>query len=165
MKSPQIMTGVNVFVDGFGHLGVTKTFTPPKITEGVTESPTGGLTREIAMGTLDKLECSFTLQEYSPAIYAALALQRLTNSLYVFKGNILQNGENKSEKALVTGRIKEIDDTDWEAKKEVERKITISVKRYAMEIDGTQGILVDTENLIYIVDGVDFLSTVRKNLN
>jgi P2 family phage contractile tail tube protein len=158
------MTGVNVFVDGFGHLGTSKTVTLPKITEGVVEVSSGGLTREIATGTLEKLECSFTLQEYSPAIYAALAAQKALDSLFIFKANILQGGDNKSAVALVTGHIKEIDDGDWEAKKEIERKITLSVKTYALEIDGTQGVLVDADNLIYIVDGVDFLASVRQNL-
>jgi P2 family phage contractile tail tube protein len=158
------MTGVNVFVDGLGHLGTSKTVTLPKIAEGSIETSVGGLTREIAAGTLEKLECSFTLQEYSPAIFAALAAQRLTDSLYIFKANILQKGENKSAVALITGHIKEIDDGDWEAKKELERKVTLSVQSYALEIAGTQAILIDTENLIYIVDGVDQLASVRQNL-
>jgi P2 family phage contractile tail tube protein len=164
MNYPQVMTGVNVFVDGFGHLGTSKTVTLPKITEGVVEVSSGGLTREIATGTLEKLECSFTLQEYSPYIYAALAAQKALDSVFILKANILQGGDNKSAVAIINGHIKEIDDGDWEAKKEIERKITLSVKSYALEIDGTQGIAVDVDNLIYLVDGVDFLESVRQNL-
>ncbi|MDR3163213.1 MAG: phage major tail tube protein, partial [Helicobacteraceae bacterium] len=118
----------------------------------------------IATGTLEKLECSFTLQEYSAAVFAATAAQKAANSLYIFKANILQDGTHKRAQALITGHIKEIDDGDWEAKKEIERKVTLSVASCALEIDGTQAVLIDADNLIYIVDGVDFLASARQNL-
>jgi P2 family phage contractile tail tube protein len=164
MRIPQTITGVNIFVDGVGHLGTSKSVTLPKITEKTFESATGGLTREILTGTLEKMECSFTLQEYSPVVFAALAAQVATDSMYIFKANINQGGANKALVSIVKGHIKEIDDGDYEAQKEVERKVTISASFYSMEIDGTQGVMIDANNMIYVVDGVDMLSTVRSNL-
>jgi P2 family phage contractile tail tube protein len=164
MKKPQTILGVNIFVDGIGHLGVSKSVTLPKITEGSYDVSVGGLTKEVSNGTLEKMECSFTLQEYSPVVYAALAAQTALDSIFIFKATVNQGSEDKPLVAIVKGRIKEIDDGDLEAKKEVERKVTLSVSYYALEIDGVQGALVDVDNLIYIVDGVDRLATIRQNL-
>jgi P2 family phage contractile tail tube protein len=164
MKTPQVMTGVNVFIDGVGHLGVSKTVTLPKITEGSFEISVGGLTRDISNGTLEKLECSFTLAEYSPIVFAALAAQKALESVYIFKANVKEGDTDRAIVAIVKGRIKEIDDGDYEAKKEIERKVTIAATFYALEIDGTQGVMIDANNLIYIVDGVDYLASARQNL-
>lgn len=163
-NKPQVITGVNVFVDGMGHLGTAKKATLPKVSMQTFEDSSGGVTREVLKGVLEKLESEFTLSEYSPVVYAALAAQGLLGVSVIYKANILQNGENKALVAVIKGNIKEIDDGEIETGKEVERKVSLAVNFYALEINGTQGVMIDADNMIYMVDGVDLLSAMRQNL-
>lgn len=163
MGYPQVVTGGNLIVVGYGHLGTTKSFTTPKVTRKMIEEGTGGMVREFAAGW-EKMEASGILSEYSPYIYTALASQKLDEVTLVHKANILENGENVLRVDIVKGIIKEIDDGSMEANKEVERKFTMSVSYYSCEVGGTQMMLLDSKNMIAIVNGVDLMEDVRNNL-
>ena len=163
MHKPQAITGGNVIVLGYGHLGVTKGFTPPKVTRKMMENNNAGMVRELATGW-EKMEASFTLSQFSPYIYMALASQAIGEVTIVHKANIVENGSNVLRVDVVKGTITEIDDGDIEAEKEVERKVSMSVTFYSCEVGGSQLMLLDTENLIAIVNGIDLMEDVRSNL-
>lgn len=164
MNYPQVINGANVFIDGFGHLGTTKTVTLPKFSRKTFESSAGGVTREFMTGMLEKLEFEMVLSEYSPIVYTALAVEGLIDTTAIIKANIKQNGVDKALVAVVKGSIKEIDDGDLETEKEVERKVIMAPNFYSLMIDGTQGIVIDAANMIVMVNGVDILETMRSNL-
>lgn len=165
MSKPQVLTDVNIFVDGVGHLGVSKKVTLPKI-EKVRQSQTaGGFERTVDTGIFKELECEMTLAEYSASVFASMALGNATGTgvLFTIKGSIFQDGKRLPLVATVQGDI-DVDDGDLEGGKEVERKIKVAVNLYAMEIDGKQGVLFDTTNMIAMIDGVDYLADLRAQI-
>lgn len=165
MKLPQTLTDINIFVDGIGHLGTSKKVTLPKI-EQIRETQTaGGFERSIDTGIFKELSAEFVLAEYSPIVYGALAAGAATGlgTNITIKGSFFQDGKRTSILATLQGSI-DIDDGDMEANKGVERKISMKPNKYIMEIDGKQGCLLDTTNMIAIFDGVDMLADLRSHI-
>jgi len=166
MKMPQTLTDINIFVDGIGHLGTSKKVTLPKI-EQIRETRTaGGFEQAIDTGIFKELTAEFTLSEYSPIVFAALAAGNATGlgANITIKGSFFQDGKRTSVVATLQGSI-DIDDGDMEANKGVERKVSMKPNKYIMEIDGKQGCLFDTINMIAIVDGVDMLADLRNHIS
>lgn len=165
MSLPQTLTDINIFVDGIGHLGTSKKVTLPKI-EQIRETQTaGGFERSLDTGIFKELSAEFVLSEYSPIVFAAMAAGSATNLgvNITVKGSFFQDGKRTSILATLQGSI-DIDDGDMEANKAVERKISMKPNLYAMEIDGKQRCLFDTNNMIAIVDGVDMLADLRSHI-
>lgn len=162
---PQIMTDINIFVDGVGHLGTSDEFELPKIAQKKMTQEFGGFERELETGSFEKMEASITLNEYSASVYAAMALANVTGAgvNLTIKGSISQGSKKIQALATIQGSI-DIDDGKWKAGEKVNRKLKISVWFYAMEIGGKQACLFDTNNMIAIVDGVDFLANLRKHI-
>lgn len=165
MKYAQMMKDINIFVDGIGHLGTSKEAKLPQVKFKKQTVERGGFEKEINTGTLEKLEAEFTLSEYSPAVYAAMGagIASGIGVNFTIKGSITQKGQHIPAIASLQGEI-EVDDGSWKANSEIERKIKMSVDRYMMEIDGKQAILLDTENMIAIIDGVDYLADLRAQI-
>jgi len=165
MSKPQVLTDINVFIDGIGHLGTSKKVTLPKI-EKVRQSQTsGGFERTVDTGIFKELECEITLAEYSSSVFASMALGNASGLgvLFVLKGSIFQDGTRVPLVATIQGDI-DVDDGDLEGGKELERKIKVAVNLYGMTIDGTQGVLFDTTNMIAMIDGVDYLADLRTQI-
>lgn len=162
---PQTMRDINIFVDGIGHLGTSSEFELPKINQKKFTQEFGGFERDVLTGSFEKMEASVTLDEYSASVFAAMALGNATGLgvNITVKGSIFQEGKSKQALATIQGNI-DIDDGSWKANEQVKRKLTIAVNAYAMEIDGKQGCLFDVKNMIAIIDGVDFLATLRSQI-
>ncbi len=165
MSLPQVMKDINVFVDGIGHLGTSEDFELPKINQKKITQEFGGFERDVLTGTFEKMEASVTLKEYSAAVFAAMAVGKATNLgvNITVKGSIFQNGKNVQALATIQGNL-DIDDGSWKPNEEVKRKLKVSVNMYAMEIGGKQACLFDVENMIAIIDGVDFLADLRSHI-
>ncbi|WP_108062719.1 phage major tail tube protein [Poseidonibacter lekithochrous] len=165
IKTPQTLTDVNIFIDGIGHLGTSKKITLPKIEQLRETITAGGFERSVDLGIFKELDSEFTLSEYSPIVLAAMAAGQATGLgvNITVKGSFFQDGKRTSILATLQGSI-DLDDGDMEAKKEVERKVSMKPWLYAMEIDGKQGLMLDTKNMIAIIDGVDYLSDLRAHI-
>lgn len=163
MEHPEVVTGGNLIVVGFGHLGTTKSFTPPKIVRTMIKEGSGGMKRQYATG-FEEMTAEAVLKEYSSAILTAMASQTLDDVTMVHKSNLMKNGTNVQRIDIVKGSIEELDDGTLETEKEVEQKIKMAVNFFSREVDGQQIILFDAENLIAIFNGVDLLEDVRSNL-
>lgn len=165
MNYPQIMKDINIFVDGIGHLGTSEEIKLPVIkfkTEGFNR---GGFEKEISLGTFEKLEAEATIAEYDPIVYAAIAAGTVTGLgvNITVKGSILQKRKHISAVATLQGEI-DVEDGSWKANEKIQRKMKMRVNLYAMEIGGTQAILFDTENMIAMIDGVDYLASLRSHI-
>ncbi len=165
MNYPQMMKDINIFVDGIGHLGSSDEAKLPTVKFKKETVERGGFEKDVNIGTLEKLEAEFTLSEYSPAVYAAMALGTASGlgANFTIKGSITQNGKHIPALATLQGEI-EVDDGSWKANSKVERKIKMSVNLFMMSIDGKEAILLDTENMIAMINGVDYLADLRSHI-
>ena len=165
MALPQILTDINIFVEGVGHLGTSTKATLPKIETSKETQTFGGFERSVDSGIFKEMSAEITLGEYSTSVYEAIAnnIANPYGATIVIKGSLLQGGERKQVVATLTGKV-DVDDGDMEANKTVERKLTIAPTIYALEIDGKQQCLFDTNNMIAEINGKDYLADLRSHI-
>ncbi len=165
MSKPQVLTDVNIFIDGTTNLGVSKKVTLPKI-EKVRQSQTsGGFERTVDTGIFKELECELTLAEYSQTVFTSMSAGNASGKgvLFTIKGSIFQDGSRVPLIATVQGDI-DVDDGDLEGGKDIERKIKVAVNLYSLSIDGKTVVMFDNINMIAEIDGVDYLADLRTHI-
>jgi P2 family phage contractile tail tube protein len=165
VRTPEKISDVNVFIDGVGHLGVVEEVKLPEVKQKLESVNVGGIERDIQTGVFEKMEAEITLTEYSPIVYAAMAanIKKGLPVVFICKANIVQGGVKKGVVATIAGDIT-INDNSLKGGETAKRIIKVSVRKYALEIDGKQGVLIDVDNLVAVLDGVDVLEELRKNL-
>lgn len=159
---PQFLVGMTVFVNGEARLGKGKNVTLPKVEQIRETFKAGGFERSVGTGVFKAMEAEITLTEYHKSVVSVLA--SLTNeSVFVVKGSIKEKNKHIPVVATFKGEI-DADDGSWETGKEIERKIKIYIDKYSLEIDGKPHIVLDTENMIALIDGVDHMEKLRKHI-
>lgn len=163
-----VLTNMNVFVDGTGYFGKCSTLTPPKPKVKTEKYRAGGMDmpHSIDMG-MEGMECSAGFRGIS-ADYAAkfgIAEGSSRNVPMTFRGS-LQNrrGAAKGIVINVRGPVTEIDWGEWKAGEETEVKLMMEPSYYKCTIDGRVVHEIDAENAIRIIDGVDQLAAMRQAL-
>ena len=162
VRLPQIVSDINVFVDGVGFAGVVdkENFKLPEIEE-ITESiKNGGFERSYGIGIFKKLEFEFTLKEIHPIVYTALGTAKKTGkgAMFICKGNAVQDGKKKGFIVTITSSNFAI------SHKGADTTLKGEARFYTYEIDGAPLVIMDTDNLIANIGGIDYLEEVRKNL-
>jgi len=162
MGLPSVLKNFNLFVDGKGYAGKVDEVELPKLTIKTEEYRAGGMDApvEIDMG-MEKLECSFTLSEYDPALFAMWGLVPGSWVNVTLRGAMENAGVVTPVVVSLTGRWKEIDMGTWKAGEIAKLKITVTGRFYELLIGGTAAVHIDLENMIRIVDGVDQLLALR----
>jgi len=165
VRTPEKISDVNVFIDGVGHLGVVEEVKLPEVKQKLESVVVGGVERDIQTGIFEKMEAEITLTEYSPIVYAAMAanMKKGLPVVFICKANIVQGGTKKGVVATIAGDVT-VTDNSLKGGETAKRTIKVSVRKYALEIDGKQGVLIDVDNLVAVLDGVDVLEELRKNL-
>ena len=145
---PQVIQEGNVYIDGIGYLGVTKKLKLPTIEFEMIES-------KGAVSVLDK------------NMWVNLGLNSFTNRIpWLFKASIFQSGKSKTVpfSAAFTGDIISYEVSEFESGKELEVTIKLSAHFVDINVDGVPMVLKDSENMICVIGGVDYMAGVRSNL-
>jgi len=162
IKLPQIVSDINIFVDGVGFAGVSdkENFKLPEIEEETESIKNGGFERSYGKGVFKKLEFEFTLKEIHPIVYTALGTSKSTGkgSMFICKGNASQDGKKKQFIATITSSNFSI------SHKGADTTIKGEARFYMFEFDGTPLVNMDTDNMIADIGGIDYLAEVRKNI-
>ena len=161
IKNPEFIQDINVFVNGIGHLGTSEEFELPKIQFNRETVDKGGFEIDLQTGTFSKLECKLVIQEYSSLV--AQAMSDSENAYFVVKGSVFKAGVATPAVATIKGDF-DLDLGSWKAKEAVKQTIEIKVKFFELEINGVQHIQIDTKNMIAKINGKDYLSTLRTNI-
>jgi len=77
-------------------------------------------------------------------------------ALIVVKGSIMQAGKSLPVVATFKGTM--------ETGKETGRKVSVFCDFYGLEINGVQQVLMDAQNSIAMIMGVDHLAAMRKHI-
>lgn len=163
---PQIVQDVNVFINGMGYLGVTKKLKLPTI-EFETIEVKSALSTTYNSGVLKPTEIEFTVSKIDKNQFLSIGLNSWTNRVpFLFKASIHQSGKAKDVplSLAITGDIISYEVSDLESAKEMEITIKMSAHFIDLNIDSIPMILKDSENMICIVGGVDYMAQVRSNL-
>ena len=163
---PQVLKNFNCFVDGKGYAGRAENVSLPKVTVKTEEFRAGGMdsSLEVDMG-VEKLECSFTLAEYSADVMGLWGVIAGADKQFSFRGAVQRQGEDATAIiATVGGRVKELDPGDWKAGDKATLKTTLAVNYYRLNVNGTDVIEIDVINMKRVVNGVDQMASLRAAL-
>ncbi|WP_018694448.1 phage major tail tube protein [Algicola sagamiensis] len=162
---PQFLKNMNLYVDGKSYAGRVEEITLPKLAVDTEEFNGGGLDApiEIDMG-MQKLEASFLINEYDPALFAMLGLLPGNFVNVSCRGVMVQGEEKTPVVANLMGAWKEIDMGSWKRKEKSALKVLIAPRVYTLLIDGIPAIHIDIPNYIRRIGLVDFLEDERNML-
>ncbi len=162
IKLPQVVSDVNIFVDGVGFAGVVdkENFNLPEIEEETESIKNGGFERSYGTGIFKKLEFEFTLKEINKIVYDSLGLSKKKgkSAIFICKGNAVQDGEKKQFVATIKTSNFKI------SHKGADTNIKGDARFYMFEYDGSPLTIMDSDNYIANIGGVDYLEEVRKNI-
>lgn len=163
---PQTLYNTNLFVDGVSFSGDVPSLGLPKLTIKTDDYRGGGMDGPIEMDQgLDKLEANFTTNgvRFEALKYFGLADQTAFNAVFrgSFKG---QKGATTAVIATLRGMLKEVDPGDWKPGDKAEFKFAIAVSYYKLEVGGRLMYEIDPLNSVRVINGVDQLAAVRRDL-
>ena len=160
---PRVLKNFAVFADGRGYAGRCDEVELPKLALKTDELRAGGMDApvELDMG-MEKLEAKLTFAEYDEA---ALGLFGKPNTYYTLRGAAQRQGEAAQPVILrLFGTAKEVDSGSWKAGERGSMAFMIAVTKLTYEVNGVPIVVIDVENMIRIVNGVDQLATQRAAL-
>lgn len=163
-KTPQTMAGCTVFVEGLGFLGTSKEVTLPKL-EFITWTSNSGMgEREIDTGLLKAMTATFVFEEYNKVYFEALVKRfNIVSNIYV-KQNISQGVLQIPLVATLRGFIKTLEMPKYENTKEVNVTLEMAVCFYKFEYNYKQELLIDIDNMLCFINGIDILAPAKLNL-
>ena len=159
---PQYLKNMNLYVDGKGYAGRIEEITLPKLAIKTEEYRAGGMDApiEIDLG-MEKLESSFTVNEYDPALFALWGLVPGNMVNITLRGAFEQNGEYTPVIVTLQGSWKEVDMGTWKAGEKASCKVQVSAHYYGLSIDSAPVVLIDIPNMKRVINGVDKLAEQR----
>ncbi|AJP51152.1 phage major tail tube protein [Pseudomonas simiae] len=163
---PQTLYNMNAHIDGVSFAGDITSVTLPKMTLKTEEHRAGGMDAPVEMDQgMEKLEASFAGKGVRPEAMKFYGLADQTAFNAVFRGSFKgQRGATTAVVATLRGMLKEIDSGDWKAGETGEFKYAVAVSYYKLEVAGRLMYEIDPVNCVRVINGVDQLASVRRDL-
>jgi len=163
---PRVLKNFNLVVDGRGYAGKVAELVLPKLTRKMEEWRGGGMAApvELDMG-MEKLECEFSLKEYSEEVLKLWGLVDHAGCTLRFKGALEADDAAATVtpvEVAVRGRWREIDGGTWKPGEETSMKVAVACSYYKYTSDGQTLIEIDVPNMVEIVDGTDRMAQIRE---
>lgn len=154
-----VVVDVNVFLGGFGSIGIAESFKAPAIKfKKLTQSGAAG-ERSIVYGAVESLDSEASFKAMPKAVYSQLA--KLDNAEIIFKKAIITAGVTTAYEWVCKGSF-DLEYGESKAGEFLDVKITQKgMKAYTHEIGGVEMVNIDHENIICKIDGKDLLADVR----
>lgn len=145
---------VNLFADGIGFLGKTKSCSLPSVK--TKKETLNGM--HVDSGLIEPMEFEAELNSFNALIYKEMA--KLQTASLKAKGALVEGGVKKTFVATLQGPI-DVDMDGFEAGNAVSKKIKMMVNVYHLEIDGVEVLNIDLPNYIAKIAGVDIYEEIR----
>ncbi|WP_185234486.1 phage major tail tube protein [Teredinibacter franksiae] len=162
---PKVLKNFNLFVDGRGYAGRVDEVTLPKLSLKTEEFKGGGMDVpiELDMG-MNKLECDLTISEYDVEIIKMFGLREGAQVPLTMRGGL--DGESGVTPVVIniTGAWRDLDFGGWKAGEKAPLKVSVAARYYRLEIDGTELVEIDAENMVRKINGADQLEAMRSAL-
>jgi P2 family phage contractile tail tube protein len=167
-KNEELEVDLNIFVGGFGMLGVATEFQPPSVELTGIESESSSAGKfELFYGAVENMEIEFTLGEHNTTIYDEMG--RMNNATIVGKRSFSTGslGGQTSVEYECRGQISSIEDSNAKRGEKAQNKIKMkSLWYYKKTINGKVVCEIDKKNSICKPDGkTDFLEAHRNFVN
>jgi P2 family phage contractile tail tube protein len=159
---PRHLRNFSVMIDGFGYAGRADEVTLPTLSLTTEEHRAGGMDMpvEVDLG-MEMMELSIVLSDYDEQVIAGFGLLGAGVPLRIM-GAIQRQGEApQSVVILAVGGLKSRDVGTWSTGGKQTTTLTYSLRKYSEAINGIQSVVVDAENMIRVINGVDQLAAQR----
>lgn len=163
---PQVVQEANAYINGKGYLGLVKKLKIPTLEWEMIESKSA-LSTNYNAGVLKPTELEFTINALDKNEFLSFGLNSFVNRVpFLFKASIHQSGKIKKVpfSMAITGDIISMEVADFESGKEIEVTFKVAAHFVDINIDGVPMVLKDSENMICIIGGMDYMAQVRANL-
>lgn len=163
IRGPKVLQGFNVFVDGRGYAGKATEVVLPKLTVQAEEFRAGGMDAPVELDLgMEKLECTFTLGDYSPDAIRYFGLGHNDEVAVTFRGALgLGDGLVVPVAVQCRGMVKELDNGSWKPGEKLEQKYSVALKYYRYSQAGETIHEIDVENMTRVINGKDMLLAAR----
>jgi hypothetical protein len=152
-----MLKNINLFADARTYMGKVTELTPPKLTSKTEEYRGGGMGGpvEYTMG-YEKLSASFTLAEADKHLLKLAGLQA-HHAVNVQMRGVIDDEQGNVGSIVITlrGKITEADLGTMKPGEKSETKFTMAVNFYELKVDDEIVHLVDVQNNVYTIGGVD----------
>lgn len=166
LPTPKVLQGFNLFVDGRGYAAKVSECELPKLTIKTEEYQPGGYDApvEVDLG-MEKLETNFTLLDFDAEVLKQFGVGH-NNSVPVTLRGALSYGDGTTVPAVAQfqGMFREVEPPKFGKPGKLEMKATMALKYYKLEINGETIHEIDVENMVRIINGVDYLASMRENI-
>ncbi len=160
---PKKLKNFTLFVDGRNLAGKVTEVNPPRLAVKTEEYRGGGMDApiDIDMG-MEKIELDFTLQEFDPDVIDKFGLV-IGNSVIVTLRGAQQSDTNTAETVEIqgTGAITLLEYSPWRAGDASTLKVSMTLRRFRHAVASREIILIDIENMVRIINGVDVIAGQR----
>lgn len=159
----QAITGGNLFIDGIGKIGELKSAELPKFEHETIETNSAVGKYEVVLPLLKPLTCKLEVNNVN-SVYFSMLNTNMPHSFYIRKNLTATGGEQTKVTATFAGNIKVLETPKFEMGSEAVLSIEIACFFVKYDIDDKPALIYDVENIFYVVNGVDLLEKIRKNI-
>jgi P2 family phage contractile tail tube protein len=166
MAARDVLKNFNLFVDGRGYAGQVQDYTPPDLTAMTEDFRAGGMDGPIAIPLgIEALTASFSLLAYDADTIAQWGVSVGGVVPLTIRGALESyDGSVKPVVHLMRGRITSLSRGTWTPGAIAPLTVTMRPDFYSETIDGVVISVIDLENMIRIIGGVDQLASQRAAL-
>ena len=169
--APYTLKNCNLYIaDGAvtNYAGRVSSIKLPEIKVKLESYRAGGMDFELSFDQgLERLECEFTLIEFSAAVRRSVAIHKDHNTVLIFKGSIGNDtaaGATQPAQAYIRGLIHTDSPSEWSPGKKTEDNYKVEVRTYELKINGKEIYFIDHKLMIRRINGVDYLKSQRSDI-
>jgi P2 family phage contractile tail tube protein len=166
MAARDIRKNFNLFVAGRGYAGQIEEFNAPKLTLVTSEFRAGGMDAPIDLDMgMEKMTCDFSMKSYDAMVLALFGL-KIGENVPLIAREALESADGTVTAVthIMRGKVTAIDPGTSKPGEPPVLKVDMSLSFYSM----THGVLpihvIDVENMVRIIAGVDQLAATRAAL-
>lgn len=166
---PQTLINCMAYSDGNRLIGIT-TLELPKFDALTTDVKGAGIAGTATIPVLGHFDSMEAVANYRVLTDSAMAVVSQASNKLEFRAS-LQVEDMKTRivrtqpvKVVMVARAKSVEPGSMEPGSEMSTKVTYEVTYIKMTLDGEERVEFDKLNMIYNVDGVDLLASVRRDL-
>ena len=163
-RKSEVLNGSSVFLEGVGFISTTADAKIPKIEFEGFSVKSGLAEHHIDSTVLKAMEAEFGLNEVNDVYFEALAKRKGEQATIWVKKTSSQGTTDHQTVVTLKGHATSFEPPNDEIGKEYKASFNFAVDFYKYEIDGVEKFLIDVDNLICRINGVDLWEDSRNFL-
>lgn len=154
-----VIVDINVFINGFGNMGIAESFKSPAIKLKKLTQNTGVGERSVSYGAVESLDAQATFKAMPKALFEEMS--KLDNAEIIYKKAVTTGSKTEAYEWVCKGAI-DIEYGEAKAGEYLDVKVSQKgLKAYTHEINNKVMVDIDHDNLKVEINGKDLLADAR----